>query len=191
VPQFPLGTEWALMRRMCVIDIDGRIQPTALVESLQVRRYLSIPATDQAGRILDPTAIARPTQQFREFEMDRRHEAILRGVSPDEKDFQFVHFRSMGADAFESMNDSAATQNLPSLRSKTLDTCTQCHSAPGLLSVESYSRNLSTPSWQSPDFSPSTLPLQIAYASSWKERQFDWGLLQGLWRNARTGRLSL
>ncbi len=39
LPQFPTNTEWALVRRMCVIDTDGKIQPTPVIESIQMRRY--------------------------------------------------------------------------------------------------------------------------------------------------------
>src|SRR5438067_1994115 len=40
IPQFPTNTQWGLVRRMCVIDTEGRVQPTPVTESIQVRRYL-------------------------------------------------------------------------------------------------------------------------------------------------------
>ncbi|MEO6184285.1 MAG: hypothetical protein ABIP71_14495, partial [Verrucomicrobiota bacterium] len=41
LPQFPKNTQWALVRRMNVIDTNGRIQPTRIVESIQMRTYLN------------------------------------------------------------------------------------------------------------------------------------------------------
>ena len=40
MPQFPTNSQWALARRMCVIDSNGNIQPTRIVESIQLRTYL-------------------------------------------------------------------------------------------------------------------------------------------------------
>ena len=41
LPQFPAGTEWALVRRMRVLDVNGNIRPTAIIESIQLRHYLT------------------------------------------------------------------------------------------------------------------------------------------------------
>src|SRR6266487_2126459 len=43
IPQFPTNTQWGLVRRMCVIDTEGRVQPTSIMESIQVRSYVQIP----------------------------------------------------------------------------------------------------------------------------------------------------
>jgi hypothetical protein len=61
----------------------------------------------------------------------------------------------------------------------------QCHSAKGIFSVNSYTRSLSfSMSSQRPaNLFEDKSDRDTAEAVSWKQRQFDWGLLQGLWMN--------
>jgi hypothetical protein len=58
----------------------------------------------------------------------------------------------------------------------------ECHNAPGIFSVNSFTRFLSGgPSFQTTqmvDFDPNR---EATETVNWKQRQFDWGLLQGLW----------
>jgi hypothetical protein len=42
-PQFPAGTQWALVRRLFLIDDRDEIRATRLIESIQTRSYLSTP----------------------------------------------------------------------------------------------------------------------------------------------------
>ena len=193
VPQFPVGTEWALVRRMCVIDSQGRIRPTSLIESIQLRRYDAI---DQIkGPARSSVASSRAAQQFLEFDMDRRHEDALKAITREQVDFQFVHFMSMGIDPFEiPSGNSKRTPNPSSARDPALAFCFQCHASPGILSVASFNRELfSSPTVQRLQANEADLPGQTHTPPSnaeqeieatvlWKYRQFDWGLLQGLWR---------
>ncbi len=186
LPQFPTNTDWALVRRMSVIDTDGNIQPTPIVESVQMRRYYTFTnrmITNSGGGVNSITP-----QNCYEFQMNRRQNCELREFGQNEKDFNFVHFMGMGFDQFEytSRNASNEVEVLDSakLQSVTLNTCMQCHSAPGLFSVNSYTRFLSFFS-ESPQRPANLTPLdsnrEIENTISWKQRQFDWGLLQGLW----------
>lgn len=175
LPQFPINTEWALVRRLCVIDEQGEIQPTPLIESVQLRRYVKI-ATDAAGA-LDPT---NAPQRFAKFHMDRRNGAVLKPVAAADKDFHFVQFRSHGTDPFEFTNDREPRRDPARFRTETLRTCATCHQAPGMLSVLSYNRLFSTPPIES--LESSSVDEESAVVLQWKRRQFDWGLLQGLWR---------
>lgn len=177
LPQFPSNTEWALVRRLCVIDKEGHVQPTSLIESIQVRRYRSVPAVDATGVRYDrESAIA--AQRFTEFDLDRRHGAALKAVNSGEKEFQFVHFRSMGFDPLECTSDPSRTCDYSKSRTDTLRTCTMCHSAPGIFSVVSYTR-FSPPATE---ISATTVEEEVTATLNWKHRQYDWGLLQGLWR---------
>jgi hypothetical protein len=60
----------------------------------------------------------------------------------------------------------------------------QCHSGRGIYSVNSYTRFLSFFS-ESPQRPANLTPLdfgrEIESTIFWKQRQFNWGLLQGLW----------
>lgn len=187
LPQFPTNTEWALIRRMCVIDADGSLQPTPIMESVQMRRYYTFTdrmITNSGGGVNSIT----PQNRY-EFQMNRRQNCELREIGQNEKGFNFVHFMGMGFDQFEytSRNASNEVEVLDSarLQSVTLDTCMQCHSGPGLFSVNSYTRFLSFS--ESPERPANLTPLdfhrEVLATIDWKQRQFDWGLLQGLWQN--------
>ncbi len=191
LPQFPTNTEWALVRRMCVIDVGGDIQPTPVVESVQMRRYYGFGeptvemVTNMNGAVVP---VGNPPIHFFEFQMKRRQNGMLREPGQHEKDFNFVHFMGMGFDQFEytSRNASNEVEVLDSarLQSVTLNTCVQCHRGPGIFSVNSYTRFLSffSESPQRPaNLKPLDFNLEIQNTIGWKQRQFDWGLLQGLW----------
>jgi hypothetical protein len=200
VPQFPAGTEWALVRRLCVIDSQGRIRPTTLTESIQLRRYDSIETLRVQFDGPSATVEKPAAQQMFEFQMDRIHEGALEPLAPTDKDFQFVHFMSMGGDPFElAFNNVERLPNPTAIRRATLATCHQCHASPGIFSVASFNQEqFSAQIVQRLQASPE-LPPQIAQSYQpppntqqeidatllWKCRQFDWGLLQGLWRRDR------
>ena len=178
LPQFPANTEWALVRRMCVIDTDGHIQPTPIIESIQLRRYLEVKNMNQ---------VYHGAQQFFEFQLDRRRGGALRALGQDEKGFPFVHFRGQGRDLFEPFNAFGRPSPLPQDSAKVqrviLETCFECHSDRGIFSVLSYTGFLSPPPSQRPaDLAVTGIDRQSKATIYWKQRQFDWGLLQGLWR---------
>jgi hypothetical protein len=195
VPQFPVGTQWALVRRLCVIDVQGHIRPTSLVESIQLRRYEAI----EPLRVVHPGGTASagpPAQQMFEFDMDRRHQGTLKALSPDDADFQFVHFMSQGGDPFELPTGNGARKPDPTAaRSAALATCYECHSKAGILSVASFNRERfsrqTVQRLQATEPASQIASSYVAQSNSqretvdtvlWKYRQFDWGLLQGLWR---------
>jgi hypothetical protein len=143
-----------------------------MIETLQTRTYKSIPALE--GNF----DTWRDAQQFAEFQLDRAHGSALRVVAEDERDFQFVHYRSMGSDPFERQTAADWVKNLPRARSETLKTCGGCHMYPGILSVNTYTMfNTAAQRLDS-----STLERETQRDLAWKTRRFDWGLLQGLWR---------
>jgi len=173
-PQFPAGTQWALVRRLCLIDDSGEIRASPLAESVQVRSYAAIPE-DGSSR-----ALIQDSQRVAEFQLDRAKLPALRAVEEGERAFQFVHFRSMGVDPFEKIGAADWIRERDRFRGETLRTCRQCHSTRGILSVNTYAA-----------FGLAANPLHVTTADQeasaireWKSRQFDWGLLVGLWRKA-------
>jgi len=87
LPEFPAGTRWALARRLLLIDSNGNLQPTHIIESIQMRRYVSLSppklllATNESGGVsLEPV----PAQDFYEFQMDRRQNGALREIAAGE-----------------------------------------------------------------------------------------------------------
>src|SRR5947208_7488066 len=120
-PQFPVGTQLALVRRALLVDTTARPVVSPITESVQLRRYLEIPAQftiDWRGVM----------QRRAEFQMTRRGlrkgEIGLRRVGEDES--QFSVFATHGFD-FEG----------PSV---TLERCRSCHQGIGVISFTSYSR---------------------------------------------------
>ncbi|HEX9425145.1 MAG TPA: hypothetical protein VF899_18025 [Pyrinomonadaceae bacterium] len=96
LPQFTAGTQLALVRRIMLIDNQGNLTPTRMVESVQIRVYRSIPK----GAEIRPLE-ARATQDGFEFRLSRRklfggEAGGLRAVLRGEKDFML--FRAHGID---------------------------------------------------------------------------------------------
>ena len=184
LPEFPANTEWALVRRMFVIDTDGKIQPTRIVESIQLRRYLAIAratlvmVTNKNGRV-DPQWI--PPQKFYEFQMDRSRNSGLREVAKDEKGFVFVHFMGMGFDPFEEKSDDSQTRDSSTFKRTILEECRTCHVAPGIYSVNVYASQFHPSFIYPPQLFNLDANLEMKGALDWKQEQYNWGLLQGLW----------
>lgn len=171
-PQFPAGTQWALVRRLFLIDDRGEIRATRLIESIQTRSYLSIPDVGSGFNAL------MNAQTLAEFQLDREHAPALRAVEEGERDFQFVHFRSMGVDPFEHMSAADWRRDRHPVRGETLRTCQTCHGARGILSVNTYANF----GMSANKLSESTQESETNATLTWKSSQFDWGLLKGLWR---------
>lgn len=185
LPQFPKNTEWALVRRMLVIDTEGRIQPTRIVESIQLRSYLQVPKIT-GSRLSDFEKLAQ-AQRFGEFTMSRRRGAALAAVSKGERGFPFVQFMSKGIDLFEDSRQSEPWKGSSALQSEVLRSCAGCHASfgPGILSVPTFSRMFSAaPSVQTTQIADLDLERETILTMEWKQRQYDWGLFQGLQRMA-------
>ena len=166
LPPLPGGTQIALVRQMLVIDDGGRIVPTRVIESVQLRVFGSV-------------------DTFHELRMSRvglfaEKAGGLRAVGAGEADF--ITFSAMGMDAFESRPPGVEMRP-----GKVLDGCPQCHQSrfePGILSVRSI-RQLLRPV-ASVDGSHERWALwftQPLRAAEFKARRYDWGVLQGLWQS--------
>jgi hypothetical protein len=177
IPQFPTNTEWALVRRMCLIDSDGNIQLSPLIESIQLRRYLKIERTFGDPRLSMHTNIV---QQFFEFELDRRHNANLRAIATNDMGFPFVQFMGKGVDPFEA--DYGKPMDSVKFTQPLTENCYTCHSDPGIFSVLSYTGFFPEPGQQYPvDLTLIDPGFGGKDAVSFKKTQYSWGLLQGLW----------
>ena len=120
LPALPEGTQVALVRRMLLIDDQGLIVPSNMVQSIQLRVF-------------------RGKQSFFEFRMSRESlfaskAGGLRAVGPD--DVEFLTFSAKGDDPFETRGaaGTGATRQACSLAS-----APPCHSElePGIRSVKS------------------------------------------------------
>jgi hypothetical protein len=147
VPQFPVGTQVALVRRALLIDSAGRVTPTPLTEQVQLRTYREIgPMSPQAfadAHRVDENMFARAGQDFEEFSISRA--ALFGGRTGGllplaALDRFFLTFSSQGVDEFDMRSEGGqggvATQDDPARAAKRL--CKDCHAAPGTYSFNSY-----------------------------------------------------
>ena len=165
LPQFPEGTKFALLRRMLLIDNRGNLVPTSLTESLQVRVYRIDPETAGYGQDAN--------QDVFDVRLRRKHlfagrNGGLRAVEPDEKDY------SNSIALF-----SGAAMHSPG----SIMLCGSCHAGPGIFSVLTYTRRAGEQSRRTPWLGPGAGQKEAARTIEWKQQQYSWGLLQGLWRN--------
>jgi hypothetical protein len=175
LPQFPAGTQVALVRQAMVIDSAGRLQPTPLTESVQFRVYHDVTRGLRYQNYSNGPS--SHDQDFFEFRMSRpqlfsRKSGGLRAVHTDE--VEFSTFRTHGDDPFES----AAAAGSPGV---VLDRCRACHSDSGIHSVQSRLQ------WMQPvELVTHIDPIEAESTTTIarKQRQPDFQLLQQLWRTA-------
>ncbi|HLJ89747.1 MAG TPA: hypothetical protein VKZ53_23260 [Candidatus Angelobacter sp.] len=127
-PQFPEGTELALVRRALLIDAAGRPVASPITESIQLRRYVKIPADTRVD-------FDRGTQQVAQFQLTRR--GLLQGTIDlrrvGEEETGLSVFSTQGQDGFEDGWDGSQAGVI-------LRGCHQCHQGTGVISFTSYSR---------------------------------------------------
>ena len=157
LPQFPMGTQVALVRRMLLPDRNGELRLTPIIQSIQLRVYVTEPI---AGR-------EHNRQDTFEFRLSPKH--LLADGSG---------LRPIQRPAIES-------RTLFERESMLVGACLNCHGAAGIYSVHAYTqafgRRRPSP-WFEATSSDEYLNL---HALNWKKRQYEWGLLQGLWRTPR------
>lgn len=172
LPQFPSGTEVALVRRMVLIDEDGELVPSNLTESVQIRAFREMPSRADwlAGRY-------ERLQDVFDFRLSRRQlfagqSGGLRAITQDDRGFS--QFLTMPMDPLEMRPPEPPQRVLPS--------CQGCHGAPGIHSMLS-PRTM----WGDPDGSATALMAsspadQAASTIAWKRKQANWSALRGLWK---------
>ncbi|HEV2905576.1 MAG TPA: hypothetical protein VGW32_11030, partial [Pyrinomonadaceae bacterium] len=122
MPQFPAGTQLALVRKANVIDSDGNLRPTNIVEDIQIRVHRTIPKQIPDGVNLSDNPADTALDPF-EFKLSRPklfagENGGLRAVPAGEEEFALL--ASHGID-FEQR--------------ETLRMCATCHFRPGVHSM--------------------------------------------------------
>ena len=187
LPQFPAGTQLALVRRMVLIDANGEFRPTNIVEDVQIRVHRTIPSDIPRGVNLDSNE-ARDALDVYEFKLSRpklfaRENGGLRSLS--KTDTHFPLFRSHGIDLFEG--NYGAVPLSRRLRGS-LEGCANCHFRPGVHSILSRERLERVGITESSELLLSwEANHEDDLTRGWKGRQFSWGLLQGLWNAPPAG----
>ena len=159
-PVTAIDLEVALVRRMLLIDDQGELIPSPLVETVQIRHF-------------------SPAQTFYEFELDRRN--LFDGPAGGLvlKYDLFLRFMSHG-DVFNQ-------PDLPHLRAAVPDICKGCHS-PDLTTTQtiiSYSRQrFSLPDNSRPVLFATTTESEAQTVMEWKRDHDTWRSLTSLWEKA-------
>ncbi len=175
LPQFPAGTQVALVRELLTIDDRGKIEPTRLIESAQFRVYRQIPNGDPAHPEGFDDLVGK--QDFYEFRITR--EGLLAGTAGG---FHAVGPRDEEITLFLNPPPGDPFEEAPPVRpgtSRILARCSGCHSRPGIHSVEAYRRgfvHLPLPAALRAD----DRGQQERAAMLWKWDKYGWGLLQAL-----------
>lgn len=189
LPVLPKEARFALIRKLAVIDREGRWQATPLTLSVQIRRY-RIADRAEFERVLatsgDPGR-SRRMQNFSEFRLKTAavaagQGASLRVMQPDERDFFF--FNTFDIDQLDGTIGGANPRVIPGSKLGPQDqpvrACITCHSLPGLESI-----NTLTFSERSAPLAllvPGAPDREIGAIGRWKSQQKDWQALHALWR---------
>ena len=154
LPQFPPGTQVALVRRMLLTTSTGELVVTPITESIQLRVYAK-----------EPKEVGFDT-------VDAQNFYELRLV-PDEL------FKGGGGlrERKGERPDSRLIFTKATLFS--MGGCQNCHGSPGVLSLNTYT-HLFGPRPNTPWFEPSSVAWQNTHTLNWKKRDYTWGLLSAL-----------
>lgn len=159
-PTLAIGSEVALVRRMLLIDDQGELVLSALIETVQLRHF-------------------SPAQNFYEFELSRARlfDGQMDSLVP--KTDIFLLFMSHG-DVFESAHG-------PELQAAIPEICKACHfpNSGNMQSIISYSRSpFSLPDNTKPILFATTLEAEAQTVMEWKRNHDTWKSLEILWHQA-------
>ena len=195
-PQFPAGTEVALVRRALLVTSAFGIAVSPVVENVQVRVYREVPALPAGHSTIAIFQDNRnlTAQSASEFLLSRARlfagrSGGLRAVVDDEGDF-LTGFSTHGMDPFEPRPGDApmlAPDRPERARSRLIDRCNQCHLNPGVFSFNTVVLNFAVAGGGlsgTPARGLSATPVSAVLASGawWKGTRDDWAVLQRLLR---------
>lgn len=168
----PEGAEVALIRRAVLIDEDGEIQVSPIVESIQLR-YL------YANGGMRPFDLAVDRRQL--FDGVR---GGLAAVSHETEEFPL--FRSHGLDVFEALGPATVRGSVHGVTP--LETCRSCHIDKGMgitgaASILTVSRKrFPVPEGESTLVESTSLDAEAARTIAWKRGHRSWARLSSHWR---------
>ena len=174
-PQFPVGTQFALIERPLLISDRGELVMSPLCFRVQLRSYVNVSQPFILG------FSEKPTQLVAEYVLRPRQ--LMNGKRGLErlKAGQTHYATFFTNDPFEKADRPNENRTFKALKS-----CMVCHSNPGILSVNSRAFTQLSPELpvKFREGSAETVGLQTRAE---KEKHFSWGLLEGLWRQERLG----
>lgn len=163
VPQFPTGTQVALLRRMMLVDRQGELRLTPITENIQLRVYEDLKAPSMFEFTLNRKSL---------FEDPG---ASLHAVADDEInyfDIGTVSLSRNSRDPFEKPRPKADSKPI------VMKSCIGCHAGPGIYGLQSmFAPHYSHAAVCVPD----DLDDQVRSTVKRTHQTYSWGLLQGLW----------
>ncbi len=174
LPQFAAGTQVALVRSMLLIDSQGELRATKLIESVQLRAY-GYPISDlQQGNF--------------EFTLSRERlfagaAGGLHAVALDERDF-LANFQAGHLDEIES-DRNVERKTLDRQMHVVRNRCVGCHDGPGVQSFNTFVGGFSPPQVRPSFHDSQTTAHGETGAIRNKQTRYDWGLLEGLLSETR------
>jgi hypothetical protein len=191
IPQFPAGTEVALVRRSLLVTSTFEIAVSPLVENVQIRVFRQVPvfAPGQMNVAVLLGDQARASLGVSEFLVSRARlfagrSGGLRAVVDDEGDF-LTGFSTHGMDPFEPRPGDSPMRppDRPDrVRSRLIDRCVACHLFPGVFSFNTFAQNFPAPGGPNTYLSMMSVSEALASGVAWKKTREDWALLQRLLR---------
>lgn len=173
VPQFPAGTQVALVRQLVVATDEGKPVATPLTESVQVRTYREVMPREKASGDWP-----RQAQGFVELEL-RRGELFagtnggLHAIKGDDRVPSSLSFFNGWVDPFEEKSEDTHHTPEPAFK-----LCAACHRDGGIRGVNSYTQ-ADNPN---PPLALGLLPTSVATerkkALEWKTGLKDWAVLK-------------
>jgi hypothetical protein len=156
-PQFPAGTQVALVRRAMLIDVDGNPVISPITESIQLRKYLAVPAIPRGFLHTSQHFPIPNSQLFAEFRCRRalllRGDQSLHQLGPSETAFEPRGNLPNVGDYIEKYGD---TRHTP------LQFCAGCHMGPGVTSFMSYVQIFEGDKFRAPRFTTEAGEQEIA-----------------------------
>jgi hypothetical protein len=162
LPQFPEGTQTALLRRLLLIDNTGKLRESPLTESLQFRVYHEL----DTGIPFELT--------LRRKDLFAGRNGGLHAVGPDET--SYFDFQTRRGDVFEMPKRPPATA--------VLSTCRNCHERtdrPGGIRSMNTAFHGGGSAPEPTGLWPTDPKREAQMTIDWTRTSYTWGLLQGMW----------
>ena len=169
VPQFPAGTQLALVRQMNLFDRDGSLVSAPITESVQIRVFHKVSANGPNWQYDQNAAAA--SQDVYEIKLNRANlfagkSGGLGAVTRDDQDFRFLQSHGFDFDG----------------PVRTLDGCAKCHTGSGIYSVRSVASLLRSD--QAESRATDAYSNEATTTLLWKQDRYNWGLLNDYWKTA-------
>ena len=170
VPQFPVGTQIALVRQLVIVTDEAQLVPTRITESVQLRTFRKIAARSREHE----------EQAFVELKLHRadlfagKAGGLRATVSDDLIPSELTFFRSW-TDPFEEKTDDTHSRPVLAFHS-----CAACHSQEGIHSVNSYKQSGASRQTIALGLFPTSVADVSARSAEWKTGLKDWFELKKL-----------